>query len=213
MAAREIDLQSWPRAETYRLFRSYGKPHYAITSRIDVTRLVTELKPAGASPYRACLYAIGAGVHAVPELLTRFRSETVVQHDAVELSMTVPRDDGTFAYAYVPFEPDWPSFDRNSLTLMEAAAAAGGLEPNTGFRDDLAYLSCLPWLDFTAASNALPGPDDCIPRISWGRFVDDGSGRHSMAVAVEVHHALVDGIHLGQFFAAMQAALDGIPAS
>ena len=213
MAEREIDLQSWPRAETYRLFRSYLKPHYAITSRIDVTRLVAELKPAGVSPYRACLYAIGAGVHAVPELRMRFRGDSVVEHDAVELSMTVPRDDGTFAYAYVPFQADWPAFDRDALALMDAAAAAGGLAANTGFRDDLAYLSCLPWLDFTALDNALPGPDDCIPRISWGRFVEDGNGRHSMAVAVEVHHALVDGMHLGQYFAAMQAALDGIPAS
>jgi chloramphenicol O-acetyltransferase type A len=210
MTERQIDLTSWPRAETFKLFRSYQRPQYAIVSRIEVSRLVTELKPAGISPYRACIYAIGAGIHAVPELRMRFRGDAVVEHDAVELSMTVPRDDGTFSYAYVPFDADWNAFNAICLEKMQEAAAQGGLTANTGQRDDLAYLSCLPWLDFTALNNALPGPDDCIPRISWGRFTDKGSGRYDVAMAVEVHHALVDGAHLGAYFAAVHAALEAI---
>jgi chloramphenicol O-acetyltransferase type A len=213
MAEREIDLASWPRAETYRLFRGYQKPHYAVTSRIDVSRLLTVLKPAGVSLYRACLYAIGAGIHGVPVMRMRFRGDRVFEHDVVELSMTVPRDDGTFAYAYVPYVQDWTEFDALSQSKMAQAAALGGLAANTGFRDDLAYLSCLPWLDFTSLDNALPGPDDCIPRVSWGCFVADAGGRHSMAMAVEVHHALVDGAHLGRTFAEVQKALDALPAA
>lgn len=212
MAEREIDIASWPRAETFRLFRTYQRPQYAIVSRLDVSRLVTVLKPAGVSPYRACIYAIGAGIHAVPELRMRFRGETVVEHDTVDLSMTVPRSDGTFAYAYVPFDSDWRIFDELCRSKMQDAAGQGGLTPNTGERDDLAYLSCLPWLDFTALNNALPGPDDCIPRISWGRFTDQSNGRQDVAMAVEVHHALVDGAHLGAYFEAVQKALDAIPA-
>lgn len=210
MSEREIDLATWPRAEQFRFFRTYARPQYAITSRLDVTRLVTELKPAGVSTYRACIFAIGAGVNTVAEFRTRFRGERVFMHDKIDLSMTVPVGQGNFAYAYVPFHNEWHKFDRVCVEKMDEAARRGGLGPNTGFRDDLAYLSCLPWLDFTALSNALPGPDDCIPRISWGRFTADGNSRHSVAMAVEVHHALVDGLHLGQFFEKAQAALDRI---
>ncbi len=212
MAEHIVDLATWPRAETFRLFRSYDRPHFATTARLDVTRLMTVLKPAGVSPYRACLYAIGAGIHAVDALRMRFRADTVVLHDAVELSMTVPRTDGSFGYAYVPFVSDWRAFDRAAKTIIDAVAAAGGLQPNTGQRDDLAYLSCLPWLDFTALDNALPGPHDCIPRVSWGKFVAEAAGRHSMAMAVQVHHALVDGLHVGRYFEAAQQALDAIEA-
>jgi len=213
MAEREIDLASWPRAETFRHFRTYQRPQYAITSRLDVTRLVTELKPAGVSPYRACIHAIGSGIHAVPELRTRFRGDVVVEHDTIALSMTVPRADGTFAYAYVPFAADWRDFDPLCAATMAETAAQGGLGANEGHRDDVAYLSCLPWLDFTGLTNAMPGPDDCIPRFSWGRFTEDGNGRHSVAMTVEVHHALVDGAHLGRYFAETQRALDAIEAS
>lgn len=210
MAAREIDLAHWPRTEQFRFFRGYQRPHYAITSRLDATRLMETLKPAGVSPYRACIYAIGAGVHGVPEFRQRFRGDRVVEHDAIDLSMTVPRDDGTFAYAYVPWAADWRRFDADCKALIEAAARRGGLEPNTGQRDDLAYLSCLPWLDFTALDNALPGPDDCIPRISWGKFTRDADGRWTVAMAAQVHHALIDGAHLGHYFDAAQAALDAM---
>mgnify|MGYP000076639697 CR=1 FL=1 len=212
MAEREIDLATWPRAETFRYFRTFQRPHYAITSRIDVTRLVTELKPAGVSAYRACIYAIGAGIHAVPELRMRFRGDTVVEHDRVDLSMTVPLPDGSYAYGYVPFEPDLKVFDPLCENEIAAAAERGGLGANEGFRDDVAYLSCLPWLDFTGLTHVMPGPDECIPRVSWGRFSEDGNGRHTVAMTVEVHHSLVDGRHLGLFFGAVQQAVDGLTA-
>ncbi len=90
-------------------------------------------------------------------------------------------------------------------------ARQGALNANSGQRDDVAYLSCLPWLDYTALDNALPGPDDCIPRVSWGRFHEDSPAAGRMAMTLQVHHALVDGLHAGGFFTAVQGALDATP--
>jgi len=56
----------------------------------------------------------------------------------------------------------------------------------------------------------MPSPDQCIPRVSWGRFVANQQGRQSMAITIEVHHVLVDGLHVGGFFAAGQGALDAL---
>lgn len=209
MAETIIDLATWARASQFALFRSYDRPHYAVTSRIDVTHLLTQAKPRGVSPYRGCLYAIGAGLFAVPELCMRFRGQQVVRHDVVTLSMTVPQDKGSFGYGYVPYQPDFASFDTDCAARIAQVAAGGGLAPNTGERDDLAYVSCMPWLDYTGINNAMPGPDDCIPRVSWGKFVDHG-GRWDMAMTLEVHHALVDGEQVGMYFAAVQEAVNGL---
>ncbi len=178
-----------------------------MTARIDVTRLLQDRKPQGVSPYRACIYAIGAGIHDVPELCMRFRGDVVTHYDRVDLSMTVDLPNGNFNYAYVPFEPDFAAFDATCRSLIEASRAMATLNANSGQRDDLAYLSCMPWLDYSSINNALPGPDDCIPRVSWGRIVEGRDG-WSMAMALQVHHALVDGLHVGVYFAAVQAALD-----
>ncbi len=207
MATHPVDLDVWPRADQFQFFRTYGKPHYAVTSRIDVTHLLADLKPAAVSPYRACLFAIGAGIHAVPELCMRFRGYQVVRHDQVELSMTVPLANGNFNYAYVPWFADYTTFDARSAAIIDMVKAGGTLNANSGQRDDLAYLSCMPWLDYTSINNAMPGPDDCIPRVSWGKFVADGNGRSSMAMTIEVHHALVDGRQVGDYFQTVQSTL------
>ena len=208
MAEHIVDLESWPRADQFRFFRTYEKPQYAVTSRLDITRLM-QRKDAGVSAYRACLYAIGAGLHAVPELTMRFRGDTVVRHDMVYLSMTVPNDAGSFGYGYVPWEPDFAAFDVTARDLIHAVARGGTLNANAGERDDVAYLSCMPWLDYTSINNALPGPHDCIPRVSWGKFVDH-RGRWDMAMTLEVHHALVDGVQVGAYFARVQECLDTV---
>lgn len=205
MASHPVDLATWPRAAQFRFFRTYDRPHYAVTSRRDVTAVMAR-KATGLSPYRACLHAIGVGIHAVPELCMRFHGDNVVRHDMITLSMTVLTQAGSFGYAYVPFVADFTSFDLQAKALIDRTAAGADLAPNDGERDDLAYLSCMPWLDYTAINNALPGPQDCIPRVTWGRIVDHG-GRFDMAMTLEVHHALVDGAQVGAYFAAVQDAL------
>jgi chloramphenicol O-acetyltransferase type A len=209
MGVEDIDLASWPSADQFRFFRTYGRPHYAITSRVDVTGLLTRGKARGLSTYRAAIHAIGAGIHAVPELCMRFRGDLVVRHDRVALSMTVPTDDGSFRYAYVPWQADFGAFDPVCAGLIQAAKD-GDLNANTGQRDDVAYLSCLPWMDYTALDNALPGPDDCIPRVSWGRWTEGAPGRWQVAMTLQVHHALVDGAQVGAWFAAVQQAFDAL---
>jgi chloramphenicol O-acetyltransferase type A len=206
MAEHIVDLSNWPRADQFRFFRTYQRPHYAVTARIDVSAAMRR-KSAGLSVYRACLWGIGAGIHGVPELCMRFRGDRVVRHDAVELSMSVPVPGGSFNYAYVPYLADFADFDSLAAARIAAAARGGALQANAGQRDDVAYLSCLPWLDYSAINNALPGPDDCIPRVSWGKIVENG-GTWDMAMTLEVHHALVDGEQVAAYFAAVQQAMD-----
>ena len=45
MAETQIDLETWHRRETFKLFRSYQNPHYAVTTRLNVSNLVRTAKP------------------------------------------------------------------------------------------------------------------------------------------------------------------------
>lgn len=208
MAEHTVDLSSWPRADQFRFFRTYTKPHYAVTSRLDVSRLVAR-KDQGLSMYRASLYAIGAGLHAVPELLMRFRGDVVVRHDRVAISMPVPNGRGSFNFGYLDWSPDFAAFDQAAEAEIARAAAETALNPHSDKGDAVAYASCLPWMDYTSISNAMPSAEDCIPRVAWGKFVDQGGG-WDVAMTLEVHHALVDGEQVGAYFTAVQSALDQI---
>ena len=207
MGEHPVDLDSWPRAAQFRWFKGFERPHYAVTVRLDATTLMTRRKPRGVSVFRACLHAVGRGLHAVPELCMRFRGETVVRHDRVLLSSPVPRPHGGFNFSYVPFEPAFDHFDAGARVAIEEARHRTELSANSEGSDAVAYMSCLPWLDFTALDNAMPHAEDCIPRVAWGKIVPEGGGWR-MAMSLQVHHALVDGEHMGGFFAAAQRALD-----
>lgn len=209
MSDRILDLSVWPRAVQFRLFRTYAKPHYAVTVRLDATVLMTRRKPAGQSPYRATGHAISSGIQAVPELRTRFRGDVVTEYAAIDLSMTVPLDDGTFGFGFVGHAAGYAEFAK-AWAVAEDEVRAGLTAPNHGMRDDLAYLSCLPWLDYTSLDNAIGGPEDCIPRVSWGKITQKDS-RHEMPMTIECHHALVDGAHVGRFFEVVQTTLDDAP--
>jgi chloramphenicol O-acetyltransferase type A len=69
---------------------------------------------------------------------------------------------------------------------------------------DLLFISCLPWMRVTGLTNERqPDPDDCIPRITWGRWEDRG-GRKILGLCTEVNHRTVDGYHIGQFAKALE---------
>lgn len=207
---RQIDLATWPRAGQFAHFRAYAQPHFSITAPIEVTRLVRRLKPEGVSVFNACVFAITEGGNAVPEFRTRFDGTRVHEHDAVGASFTVPLEKGGFAFCEVARDPDFTAFDHACTTAIAAARKQSGLTDTTKAQDAWLFLSCLPWLSFSAMTHALRGPDDSVPRIAWGRYREDAAGRLVMPVSVQVHHALADGEHVAAFFAATQAALDAI---
>lgn len=71
---------------------------------------------------------------------------------------------------------------------------------------NLIFISCLPWLDITSLSHERTfDPDDAIPRVAWGRFVDDGSGRKELGMSLEVNHRFIDGYHISQFVRFLEA--------
>lgn len=205
MSGQRVDLESWPLAEQFRFFRSYERPHYATTARVDVTGL----KRSGLPVFRSCLWAIGAALHAVPELRMRFRGDEVTRYERIAISPTIAVEGGDFRYTYLDWNPDRAVFDAHAAEKITQVRAGMPLNANSGEIDAVGYLSCLPWLDYTSLDNALPGPDDCIPRVSWGKIVPKGDW-FDMAVTLQAHHALVHGLHVGAFFAALQGAFDGI---
>ncbi len=125
-------------------------------------------------------------------------------------SVTVPIEDDQFAFCDIPFSPEWPTFDAACKAAVEQAKRQTELKDHVAHLDDWIYLSCLPWISFTGMTHPTGGRDDCIPRIAWGKMDRQGE-MWRMPVAIQVHHALVDGLHIGRFFAELEQLLsDGI---
>jgi chloramphenicol O-acetyltransferase type A len=74
----------------------------------------------------------------------------------------------------------------------------------TAGRDDVVYMSSIPWVSFTSFTHPMPTyTGDSIPRFAWGKFFDEG-GTLKMPVAVQGHHAVMDGLHMGRWYERLQ---------
>ncbi len=208
---KRIDLAAWPRRSHYSFFRSLAQPHFMVATELEARAFRAHARAEGLPLFLALAFAATTAVNAVPELRTRFRGafgrEEVVEHAALHPSVTVPLPGGLFNFCILDVHRDFGVFAREGRERIAAAEQADGLRDESGGRDDLVFLTSLPWLRFTALTFCTGGPDDCIPRVAWGRL-SDADGRTALPVAVHAHHALADGLHLSRFLDALQAVLD-----
>ena len=74
-------------------------------------------------------------------------------------------------------------------------------------RDDLLYMTALPWVSFTSFNHPMRlHPADSVPRFAWGKFFQQGE-RLLMPLSVQGHHALMDGIHMGKYYGEVENIL------
>ena len=206
---RTIDLEHWPRRPHFELFRSYELPHLAVTAPVDVTALKAGAARRGLSLFHALVWAATRAANEVPELRQRIRGKTVVEHDRVHPSFTAAGPDETFLWCHARWDPDPRGFAAAALAAERAAAARDPLAEETG--DDLLFVTSLPWLSFTALQHPMRVPGDCVPRIAWGRL-ERVADRDRLPLALQAHHALVDGLHVARFFRQFDEAVAALAA-
>lgn len=203
----KIDFNEWPRKDTYLFFKNFEKPYYAVTTQVDITQTFRFFEDHQISKYNGFLWIIAAAANSVDELKTRIRDdETVVLHDLVDPSFTVLSDQQNLAFCTVRYDMAIPSFFNHVNTGTRQVKENPNLEDEPG-RDDLIFVSCLPWVNFTSITHPMSADStDCIPRISWGKFCVTPE-QITMPVNIQVHHGLADGFHLGLFFKKMESLL------
>jgi chloramphenicol O-acetyltransferase type A len=199
-----VDLKTWKYREHYEFFRGFANPFFSICADVDVTAPWRRSRePGGPSFFLLSLHAAAQAGNATDAMRLRIREEGVWRHDRVAISTTVLRDDETFGYAWLEPAATFAEFAAVAEPILSEVRSGKGLHDPWG--DDAIYHSTLPWVKFTAFSNALPLRDS-IPRVVFGKCVEDG-GKVLMPVGVEVHHALVHGLDVGRFFERLQEAL------
>ncbi len=200
---RRIDPTTWDRHQLYAHFRSLPHPWMAVTAEVDVTGVLARAREAGVGPYAALMHHLVGAANEVPALRQRIRVEggadVVVEHDRVDPAFTAPLEGDRFGYATAPWVEDLGAFASGVAAATEALRARATLQPFEGQRDDVIYVTCLPWVRFTHVEHPLGPPTDSVPRLAWGRIGRDGD-RARVPVNLLGHHALVDGLHVGRFF-------------
>ena len=203
-----VDLEQWPRRAQFKFFSGLSFPFYNVTTSLDVTTLHRHTKARGLSFYYALIYATLHVMNGLPDFLYKIRGEQIILHDHLDPSFVVPNGDThLLKIVNVPYGGTLEEFCSrcsHQVAVQHAPFPAGTEEA----RNDLVYISCLPWLSFTSLSNEMDcNPDDSIPRVTWGKY-EARDGRLLLPYSVQLNHRLLDGWHLGELVNGVQAFLD-----
>lgn len=206
---RYLDLERWPRRAAFDYFRTFDKPYFGVCVRVDVAPLKAALGRTRAGGLGlACYHAALRLAHEIEPFRYRLDGGRVRVLERVDGSTTVLREDESFGFATLRWDPDFETFAARAGAAVAAAREAGAaFEPQP---DEQAFLhfTTLPWVHFTSFSHARNwGREDAVPKLSFGRTEADGA-RLWMPLSVEVHHALMDGLHLGRYVQAFEALLE-----
>jgi chloramphenicol O-acetyltransferase type A len=184
-------------------YSASANPHFSLCANLDLTAFHQAVKQSGSSFTVAMVYALSRAANAIPEFRYRIRGETVVEHDVVHPSITIMADDDLFTFCTIEYTEDFPDFAARATRMMAFVREHPTLKDDPG-RDDYIFMTAIPWVSFTAF--APPGhvhPAHSIPQFAWGKLFEEGK-LIKMPINVQVHHALVDGVHVGRFFERLQ---------
>lgn len=195
-----LDLENWNRKEHFAHFKQMEEPFFGVTVEIDCTKAYQTAKELNVSFFIYYLHKTLAAVNSVENFKYRIADDKIYVNDHIDASATIGREDGTFGFSLIEYNPDFNLFKQNALAEIERVQNTTGLFTRAFDDDNLIHFSAIPWINFTSISHArsYTFPDSC-PKISFGKMTTSETGKRTISMSVHVHHALMDGLHVGQF--------------
>ena len=194
---RPIDPETWPRREIFAFFSGISNPYYSVTFRLDVTALRKVTKERGLSFYHSLIWLCTQALARVEAFSYVLAEGQLVRLDSRRPSFTHLKPGGESFQIITP--PPTDSLENFCAAAKELAEKQDFFIDPSGEGIDMIFFSCLPWLDLTALTNEHDaGTDDAIPRIAWGKYVEE-NGRLMLGLSIDVNHRFIDGVHIGRF--------------
>ena len=201
-----LDVDNWSRRDLFNFFIGYANPYFNVCCELDITGLKEFVTQKKIKISLALHYFALRAANETEPFRYRLKDGRVFVYDVVNGGTTVLLPNESFGYAYFDYQRNFENFVHDmGAAVAEIQSGNGKLKPT--MRDDVIYHTSLPWISFTSFSHArTPGRGESIPRFVFGKFRND-NGRWLMPFSVEVHHALMDGLHVGRFLSRLEEAL------
>ncbi len=165
--------------------------------------MVNESKKNDESLFLSSLYNIMKVSNELEEFRIRLIDGQAVLYDLISIGCTILNDDESFGFAYFPYTSGKDEFIAKGKKIIENQKREKIFIPKSN-DNGIIYCSVIPWIPFTSFKHATTSvADHSIPRIVMGK-IHQKDGVYYMPLSVEVHHALMDGLHVGRFYNKME---------
>ena len=208
---KKIDIKNWNRKEHFEFFSKFDEPFFGLVSEIDCTIAYKYCKENKISFFAYYLHKSLIAANSTEAFKYRIEDGEVVLYNQIDASPTIGRADGTFGFSFVAYDPEFDIFSKALKEEIKAVQNSEGLRlyVDEGHQNVI-YYSSIPWKTFTGFSHAKNfNSKDSVPKIVFGKtFLRDD--KMLMSIAINVHHGLVDGLHVGQYLDLFQSLMNDL---
>ena len=194
-AYRIIDKESWPRRELFDFYQKFDNPCFNVSVQVEAGDLYACARQRNASFFLLALYAILRAANAVPQLRQRVLGDAIVEFERIAVMTPIMTEQQMFRQIWCEYSPDFSAFADEAAPKV-ASAKKGTPSPMKEHGEDFLCASCLPWLHFSAVSQAEYHFGQAIPILAWGKMKNG-----LIPISCKFSHAFADGLHVSRFFA------------
>ena len=199
MAFHLIDMENWDRREFYEHFINEVVCSYSITVNLDITNL------RDARLYPAMIWLLTKTVNEMPEFRTSLTKAGLGIYDSMHPMYTVfNKENKNFSGIWSYYSEHYMEFLKNYDEDVRVYSKSKRYAPKDGTPENSFNISMVPWLEFTSCNlNVYDDGKFLLPIFTMGKYFER-DGKRLLPLAIQVHHAVCDGYHVGLFVEKLQ---------
>ena len=199
MAFQLIDLENWDRKEFYEHFIKEVVCTYSITVNLDITGLKHERL------YPAMIWLLTKTVNEMPEFRTSLTKQGLGIYDSMHPMYTVfNQENKNFSGIWTYYQEDYSAFLKDYEADVAEYSTSTRYAPKADTPENAFNISMVPWLEFTSLNlNVFDDGKYLLPIFTLGKYFER-DGKRFLPLAIQAHHAVCDGYHVGVFVEKLQ---------
>lgn len=206
-----IDKETYYRKGVFKHFSEDCKCSTSMTSRIDVTDLVSYSKRTGTKFYINFLFVLSKVLNSRDDYKMGYlwQTDQLICYDTINPTQYVfhPETE-TCTPVYSRYYEDYRKFYSCALADLEEGKKSTEYKLDSANHPNWFDASYISWLSYDSMNIELPdGYLFFAPIVNWGKYREE-SDRLMMPVSVRLNHAIADGYLLAKVFLLLQQEID-----
>ena len=208
MKWNKIEKSTWSRSDYYDHYHSHVPCSYSMTANLDISAL----RERKLKLYPTMLFVLSKVVNCHEEFRTAINSHGELGfYDVVFPSYTIfHQQTETFSNIWTEYCGDYQEFLKRYQEDITCYGDREGFIAKPNMPENVFTVSMIPWVTFESFHLHLPKSNDyLLPIFTMGRFFSQQHHTY-LPLALQVHHAVCDGFHVGRFVNEVQELLHSL---
>lgn len=200
-----FNVETWQRKEHYHVYNEQINCGFSITTKIDITLLRRFIQSHGYRFYPTMIYLLSSLVNAHDEFRLSKKDNDLILWNKVNPNFTIFHNETeTFSSLWCDYSDNIQDFMKNYNHQLNLYKDDYNLAPQPNQIENIFYISSLPWVSFDGFNlNIADIANNFAPIFTMGKFYHEGD-KVLLPLAIQVHHAVCDGFHVGRFVNELQ---------